>query len=55
LTIIMFTVTLLLQRTFTPCTLQQLRTHHETLTRTIKVSCLSCFLHDSEPLTGTST
>ena len=24
------------------------------LTRTIKVSCLSCFLHDSEPLTGTS-
>ncbi|GEM_PF-5306954 len=22
------------------------------LTRTIKVSCLSCFLHDSEPLTG---
>jgi hypothetical protein len=25
------------------------------MTRTIKVSCLSCFLHDSEPLTRTRT
>ena len=53
MTIIMFTVTLLLQRTsLYPVVTQDTR---QPITRTIWVSCLSCFLHDSEPLTRTSS